>query len=150
MLNNITVMGRFTKDPELRQTQNETPVCSFSIACERDGGKETDFIDCTAWRHTADFISKYFMKGMMAVIVGRLQIRKYTDKDGNKRTAPEIVVDRVYFGESKRKADADERPPMPSDADAPPEVDQQGLAALAAAYPKNVQYAESDGALPWE
>ena len=152
MLNNITIAGRFVRDPELRMTQNETPVCSFSIACERDGGKETDFIDCTAWRHTADFISKYFTKGMLAVIVGRLQIRKYTDKDGNKRTAPEVVVDRVYFGESKRKSDLDERPPFPDEKDAQPPVDMEqtkrDLDELSQF--SNVRFADADGALPWE
>lgn len=150
MLNNITVMGRLVRDPELRHTRNETPVASFSVACERDGGNETDFIDCTAWRHTADFVGKYFTKGSLVIVNGRLQIRKYKDRDCNNRIAPEIMVDRVYFGESKRRSDSEERPPFPSDADAPPEVDQQGLAELAADYPNNVQFADADAPLPWE
>ena len=152
MLNQVCLMGRLAHDPELRKTQNDTAVCSFSIACERDGnGKETDFLDCTAWRQTAEFVSQYFMKGSMVVVVGRLQIRKYKDRDGNNRTAPEIMVDRVYFGESKKRNDAEERPPHPTDADAPPEVDQAGLAALASAYPGNVQFADpgDDGDLPF-
>ena len=106
MLNTITVMGRLTKDPELRYTQNETPVTTFTVACERDfgsnGKKETDFIECIAWRNTAEFISKYFSKGSLAVVAGRLQIRDWTDKEGNKRRNAEILADSVYFGESKK------------------------------------------------
>lgn len=104
MLNHIVIMGRLTKDPELRSTGNNTPVASFTVACDRDFGekKETDFINCVAWRHTGEFVSKYFTKGSMAVVSGRLQIRSYTDRDGNKRTAPEVIVDNIYFGESKR------------------------------------------------
>lgn len=106
MLNNITIMGRLTKDPELRRTQSGIAVTSFSIACDRDykpegGERETDFVDCVAWRGTAEFVQKYFAKGRMAVVSGRLQIRPWTDKDGNKRRATEIVADNVYFGDSK-------------------------------------------------
>ena len=118
MLNEVVLQGRLTRDPELRYTQNQTPVASFTLACERDTkDKTTDFIDCTAWRHTAEFVNNYMTKGQMIVVTGRLQIRQWNDKDGNKRSAPEINVDNAYFAENKRKADADERPPMPSDDD---------------------------------
>ena len=106
MLNRIEIMGRLTADPVLRYTQNQTPVTSFNIACERDfGAKETDFIDCTAWRQTAEFVNKYFKKGSMAVIAGRLQMRKWTDNNGNNRITAEIQVDNIYFGDSKKKDD---------------------------------------------
>ena len=107
MLNHIGLMGRLTRDPELRYTQSQTPVASFSLAVDRDFGrgeeKQTDFIDCVAWRQTGEFVSKYFQKGSMAVVSGRLQIRDWTDRDGNKRRSAEVVVDNVYFGESKRR-----------------------------------------------
>ena len=107
MLNHIVLMGRLTRDPELRYTQSQTPVASFSLAVDRDFGrgeeKQTDFIDCVAWRQTGEFVSKYFQKGSMAVVSGRLQIRDWTDRDGNKRRSAEVVVDNVYFCESKRR-----------------------------------------------
>lgn len=112
MLNHIVVMGRLTRDPELRYTQSQIPVVSFTVAVDRDfgnrdgGERQTDFIDCVAWRHTAEFVSKYFFKGSMAVVSGRLQIREWTDREGNKRRSAEIVADNVYFGESKRRDDA--------------------------------------------
>jgi len=108
MLNAITIMGRLTRDPELRYTQAGTPVASFTLAVDRDfapkdgGERETDFIDCVAWRGTGEFVSKYFSKGQMAVASGRLQIRPWEDKDGNKRRSAEIVAEHVYFGESKK------------------------------------------------
>ena len=108
MLNHITIMGRLTRDPELRRTGSGTAVASFTLAVDRDFGKnengerETDFIDCVAWRHTGEFVSKYFTKGRMAVVSGRLQIRSWTDKDGNKRRTAEVVADNVYFGDSRR------------------------------------------------
>ena len=108
MLNHITIMGRLTRDPELRRTGTGIAVASFTVAVDRDfgknenGEKETDFIDCVAWRQTGEFVSKYFTKGSMAVVSGRLQIRGWTDKDGNKRRSAEVVADNVYFGESKR------------------------------------------------
>ena len=109
MLNHITVMGRLTKDPELRRTATGTAVTSFTIACDRDfgenGQKETDFLDCVAWRGTAEFVERNFSKGRMIVVSGRLQIRGWTDKDGNKRRTAEIVADNVYFGDSKRDGD---------------------------------------------
>ncbi len=108
MLNHITIMGRLTRDPELRRTGSGIAVASFTLAVDRDysprdgGERETDFIDCVAWRQTGEFVSKYFTKGRMAVVAGRLQIRSWTDKDGNKRRSAEIVADNVYFGDSKR------------------------------------------------
>lgn len=108
MLNHITIMGRMTKDPELRRTGSGVAVASFTVAVDRDfsgkdgGEKETDFIDCVAWRGTGEFVDKYFKKGSMAVVSGRLQIRSWTDKDGNKRRSAEVVADNVYFGEAKR------------------------------------------------
>ena len=105
MLNRITIMGRLVRDPELRRTQSDIPVCSFTLACDRDfkinGEKVTDFIDIVAWRSTAEFVSKYFTKGRMAVIDGRLQLRDWTDRDGNKRRSAEIVADNVHFGDSR-------------------------------------------------
>ena len=112
MLNHITIMGRLTRDPELRRTGSGVAVASFTVAVDRDfspkdgGEKETDFIDCVAWRQTGEFVSKYFTKGRMAVVSGRLQIRSWTDKDGNKRRTAEIVADNVYFGDSKRDGDS--------------------------------------------
>ena len=108
MLNHITIMGRLTRDPELRRTGSGIAVASFTLAVDRDfGGKdggerETDFIDCVAWRQTGEFVSKYFTKGRMAVVSGRLQIRNWNDKEGNKRRTAEVVADNVYFGDSKR------------------------------------------------
>ena len=112
MLNHITIMGRLTRDPELRRTGSGVAVASFTVAVDRDfggrdgGEKETDFIDCVAWRQTGEFVSKYFTKGRMAVVSGRLQIRSWTDKDGNKRRTAEVVADNVYFGDSKRDGDS--------------------------------------------
>lgn len=154
MLNNVTIMGRLVRDPELRYTQNQTPVASFSLACERDSKDKTaDFIDCTAWRRIAEIINEYMMKGQLIVVTGRIQIRQWTDKDGNKRSAPEINVDNAYFAESKRKSDPDERPPMPSDADAPPDINNEppsDLDALMQNFPDSVRFADDDGTLPWE
>ena len=112
MLNKIIIMGRLTRDPELRRTGSGTAVTSFSLACDRDfksqsGDKETDFIDVVAWKNTAEFVSKYFSKGRMAVVEGRLQIRDWTDKAGNKRTTAEVVADNVYFADSKRSESND-------------------------------------------
>ena len=108
MLNKVIVMGRLVRNPELRRTNSGTAVASFTIACDRDfksdgGEREADFIECVAWRNTAEFVSKYFTKGRMAVVSGRLQTRNWTDKEGNKRKATEIIAESVYFGDSKRK-----------------------------------------------
>lgn len=108
MLNRIIIMGRLGKDPELRHTQSGTPVASFSLAVDRDfkdkntGERVTDWIDVVAWRQTGEFVSRYFTKGRMAVVEGRLQMRDWTDRDGNKRRSAEVVADNVYFGDSKR------------------------------------------------
>lgn len=102
MLNRITIMGRLTRDPELRYTQSQTPVASFTLAVDRDfGDKQTDFIDCVAWRNTAEFVSKYFTKGMMAIADGSLQLRDWTDNNGNKHRNAEVIVSSIYFGEKK-------------------------------------------------
>ena len=111
MLNHITIMGRLVRDPELRRTGSGVAVASFTVAVDRDfggrdgGEKETDFIDCVAWRQTGEFVSKYFTKGRMIVVSGRLQIRSWTDKDGNKRRTAEVVADNCYFGDSKRDSE---------------------------------------------
>lgn len=133
MLNKIFVMGRFTRDPELRRTQSGLPVASFSLAVDREfkgqnGQRETDFIDVVAWRGTAEFVSKFFTKGRMAVVEGRLQMRDWSDKDGNKRKSAEIVADTVYFGDSKKEV-------APNDGYQPA---QQGFFPVA------------DGHLPWD
>ena len=111
MLNKIFIMGRLTRDPELRRTQTGTPVASFSLAVDRDfkdkstGERATDFIDVVAWRQTAEFVSRYFTKGRMAVVEGRLQIRDWTDKEGGKRRSAEVIADQIYFGDSRRDGD---------------------------------------------
>lgn len=117
MLNKIFLMGRLTRDPEMKRTKSGTAVTSFSLAVDRDykgqsGERETDFIDCTAWRNTAEFVSSYFTKGRMAVVEGRLQVKDWKDQDGNSRRSWTVVADNVYFGDSKRVSG--------SDTDAPP------------------------------
>ncbi len=126
MLNHIVIMGRLTAAPELRYTQQNTPVASFTVAVDRDyqqGGseKQTDFIPCVAWRKTAEFVSKYFTKGSMAVASGRLQLRDWTDKDGNKRRTAEVVAESVYFGESKKRDASPDVPfeEIPDDGELP-------------------------------
>ena len=112
MLNHITIMGRLTRDPELRRTGSGIAVTSFTVAVDRDfsgkdgGEKEVDFIDCVAWRNTAEFVNSYFTKGRMAVVSGRLQIRSWKDKDGNNRRTAEVVAEHVYFGDSNKKEDS--------------------------------------------
>ena len=111
-MNQVVLMGRLTRDPELRRTQTGVSVASFTLAVDRgytsrDGGeRQTDFIDCVAWRSTGEFVSKYFVKGQMAAVTGRLQIREWTDREGNKRRSAEVVVDNVYFTESKKSREA--------------------------------------------
>ena len=135
MLNQINIMGRLTKDPELRRTGSGTAVASFTIACDRDfsnkesGEKETDFIDCVAWRGTAEFVSKYFTKGRMAVVEGKIQVRDWMDKEGNKRKAVEVEVREACFVTGKEdgnkpteytpKPAADEYTPISDDEDLP-------------------------------
>lgn len=116
MLNNATIIGRFVRDPELRHTGSGLPVAPFTLAVDRDfknadGKREADFIDCVAWRNTAEFVSQYFTKGRMAAVTGQLQVRSWTDKEGNKRRTTEIVADNVYFADSKHDA------PKPTVAD---------------------------------
>lgn len=117
MLNKIIIMGRLTRDPEMRHTQNGTAVASLTLACDRDfkpknGEKETDFIDVVVWGKTAEFAANYFTKGRMAIVEGRLQVRNWQDKDGNKRKTSEVVADRMYFGDSKQE---DKKQPAPAD-----------------------------------
>ena len=149
MLNKIILMGRLTRDPELRRTGSGTAVTSFSLAVDRDfksqgGEKETDFIDIVAWRNTAEFVSKYFTKGRMAVVEGRLQMRNWTDRDGNKRVSAEVVADNVYFGDSKRDGG--------SDFGAPAYGDRSGGYASQAPMGGHSDFAEigeEDGELPF-
>lgn len=127
MLNNVIIMGRLTRDPELRRTQGGTAVTSFTMAVDRDfksqsGEKETDFIDVVAWRSTAEFVAKYFTKGRMAVVEGRIQVRDWQDKDGNRRKSVEVVADNVYFADSKR----DSKPQESRDDQAFDEIEDDG------------------------
>ena len=148
MLNRIVIMGRLTRDPELRRTQNGTAVTSFSVAVDRDfksresGEKATDFIDIVAWRNTAEFVSKYFTKGRMAVVEGRLQIRDWKDREGNNRRSAEVIADNVYFGDSKRdNADGGSFNQSQGYAQSFNQVPQQQPAYQA---PQNVSAAPSD------
>ena len=138
MLNHITIMGRLTRDPDIRRTPNGTSVTSFTLAVDRDfsspdGERATDFIDCVAWRGTADFVGKYFIKGKMAVVSGRLQIRDWTDRDGGKRRSAEVIADNVYFGDSVKKEEAGAKPAeipvtdKPAEGFAPVEEDDGDL-----------------------
>lgn len=131
MLNKIVLMGRLTADPVLRYTQTNKPVASFRLAVNRDFGEGADFIDVVAWNKTADFVSKYFFKGSMALVSGRLQMRVYTDKVCNKRTAAEVVADSIYFGDSKSKAE-------PRTTTAPKDIPADDWEDI------------DDGPLPWE
>ena len=123
MLNHATIMGRLVRDPELRRTSSGTAVASFTLACDRDysdkqsGERETDFIDCVAWRSTAEFAARYFTKGRMAIVDGRLQIRNWTDKEGNKRRSAEVAAERVYFGDSKKDGTAQPEASQPEFAE---------------------------------
>lgn len=151
MLNKIVLMGRLTHDPELRRTGSGIAVASFSLAVDRDfgssannGEKETDFIDVVAWRNTAEFVSKYFAKGRMAVVAGRLQIRPWTDKEGNKRRSAEVVADSVYFGDSKRSEDGQTSQQQSQQAS------YQGAASYGSAYTQNFDEIDTDdGDLPF-
>ena len=160
MLNHIVIMGRLTRDPELRRTGTGIAVASFSVAVDRDfggrdgGERETDFIDCVAWRTTGEFVSKYFTKGSMIVVSGRLQIRNWTDKDGNKRRTAEVVADNVYFGESKRSAEGGtpyggnsySAPAAPSYGSAPTPNYGDGYGAPASAPASDFAMLEDDDA----
>ena len=151
MLNRVVIMGRLARDPELRRTQTGVSVTSFRIACDRDfksqnGEKEADWIDIVAWRNTAEFVSKYFQKGRMAIVEGRLQTRDWTDKDGNRRVAVEVVADNIYFGDSKRDTNGS------NNYDAAPAFDAPAVGGYAAPVGDNNQFAEideDDGDLPF-
>ncbi|MEG0779472.1 MAG: single-stranded DNA-binding protein [Oscillospiraceae bacterium] len=150
MLNHIFIMGRLTRDPELRRTQNGTAVTSFSLAVDRDfksqsGEKETDFIDVVAWRQTAEFVAKYFAKGRMAVVEGRLQLRDWTDKDGGKRRSAEVVAENVYFGDSKPGGAA----PAGDSFAAPRYNSAPGAPTAAPAQSDFAEIGEEDGELPF-
>ena len=150
MLNHITIMGRLTRDPELRRTGSGTAVASFTVAVDRDyapkdgGERKTDFINCVAWSQTGEFISKYFSKGRMIVVDGRLEIRDWTDKDGNKRTTAEIRVENAYFGDSKRDSDGGNTYAAPAPAFG-------GYSAPAASAPASdfAMLADDDAQLPF-
>ncbi len=148
MLNHIVLMGRLTRDPELRRTQTGVAVASFSLAVDRDfqnrdsGEKQTDFIDIVAWRSTAEFVSKYFTKGKMAVVSGRLQIRDWTDREGGKRRSAEVVADNVYFGDSKRDGAA---PAQGGSSYDRPSYGNYDAPAISADFSE----AEDDGELPF-
>ena len=161
MLNRIVLMGRLTRDPELRHTQTGTPVASFTLAVDRDfkdkttGEKATDFIDIVAWRSTGEFVSRYFTKGRLAVVEGRLQLRDWTDKEGNKRRSAEVVADNVYFGDSKRDAEAagvsvsGSYAPPPSGGYAPPPSAPGGYGVPAGGGDQFADFSEDDGELPF-
>ena len=140
MLNVITIMGRLTRDPELRRTGNGVAVASFTLAVDRDftgkdNEKVTDFIDCVAWRNTGEFVSKYFGKGRMACVQGSLQMREWTDKDGNKRRSAEVIASNVYFADSKSAAEnGNSRPTAPT---------------FAAPAASNFEMIDDDGQLPF-
>ena len=151
MLNRIILMGRLTRDPELRRTGSGTAVTSFSLAVDRDfksqsGEKETDFIDIVAWRNTAEFVSKYFTKGRMAVVEGRLQIRDWTDKDGGKRRSAEVVADNVYFGDSKHGGDNSGYNPGYAPAPASHSAAPSNFSASGSDF---AEIGEDDGELPF-
>lgn len=152
MLNKIFLMGRLTRDPELRYTQSQTPVASFSIACDHDyvdanGNRGVDFFDIVAWRHKADFVSKYFQKGSPIVVVGRLQAREWTDRDGNKRRSLEVIAEDVYFAGKKTESTAQPAARTYSDEDAPPPPLPPlppDLEELAERYPDAVSVEDGD------
>ena len=157
MLNRIILMGRLTRDPELRHTQTGTPVASFSLAVDRDfkdrntGEKATDFIDIVAWRQTAEFVSRYFTKGRMAVVEGRLQIRVWTDKEGGKRRSAEVVADNIYFGDSKRDAEGagSYAPPAYGGYPAPAPAPAQPAYSAPGGGDQFADLSDDDGELPF-
>ncbi len=155
MLNQIVLMGRLTRDPELRYTQSQTPVASFTLAVDRDfngrdsGEKQTDFIDIVAWRQSAEFVSKYFTKGSMAIVTGRLQIRDWTDREGNKRRSAEVVADRVMFGESKRNRDENGYAPRGGNDGGQSRGNYQSFDSAPSDSPFSEQNGADDGELPF-
>lgn len=158
MLNHIVIMGRLTRDPVLRYTQSQVPVATFTLAVDRDfgnrdgGERQTDFIDVVAWRSTGEFVSKYFSKGSMAVASGRLQIRDWTDREGNKRRSAEIVADNVYFGESKRSRDENAGAQRAYSAPAPAQSyddDYRSFDSADGGGPAFSDLSDADGDLPF-
>ena len=153
MLNRIIIMGRLVADPELRTTPGGGTVATVRLAVDRDfrnkqtGERETDFINVVAWRQTAEFVSRYFAKGRMAVVEGRLQIRPYTDRDGNKRTAAEVVAENVYFGDSRRDGDSGSYAPPPFAQSAP--ASSSGGYAAPTGEDQFAELADDDGDLPF-
>ena len=150
MLNKIFIMGRLTRDPELRRTQNGTAVTSFTLAVDRDfknadGTKDTDFIDVVAWRNTAEFVSKYFSKGRMIVVSGSLQSRKWQDRNGQNRISWEVIADNVYFGDSKRDSAGD----MGGSYAAPAYTAPAGGYSAPVGGPSGFTEIEDDGDLPF-
>ena len=151
-LNRVVIMGRLTRDPELRRTQTGTAVTSFSLAVDRDfksresGEKATDFIDVVAWRQTAEFVCQYFAKGRMAVVEGRLQIRDWKDKDGNNRRSAEVVADNIYFGDSKRDG-AGDYGSAPAPSYSAPAAGSYG--SPAGGHSDFAEIGEEDGELPF-
>ena len=145
MLNKVIIMGRLTHDPEIKKVNSDISVCSFSIACDRDivnkqnNERETDFFDVTAWRSTADFVGKYFGKGRMIVVVGRLQKRNYTDKESNKRSAVDIIAENVYFGDSKKDSETSDNASAPT----------TGYATAPSQNSDFANVGEEDGKLPF-
>ena len=151
MLNKVIIMGRLVKDPELRRTQSGTAATSFRIAADRDfksqdGSKQADFFDVVAWRNTAEFVSKYFTKGRMAVVEGRLQIRDWTDRDGGKRRSAEVIAANVYFGDSKRDSAGDYGS---APAYGAPASGYAAPAAPAGGHSDFAEIGEEDGELPF-
>ena len=155
MLNHIVIMGRLARDPELRHTQTGTPVASFRLAVDRDfkdkntGERATDWIDVVAWRGTGEFVSRYFTKGRMAVVEGRLQIRDWTDREGGKRRSAEVVADNIYFGDSKRDSGGDYGSPPPYGSPAPA---YSGSGHSSASRSESTDFSEvneEDGELPF-
>lgn len=156
MLNKIFIMGRLARDPELRHTQTGTPVASFTLAVDRDfkdkntGERGTDWIDVVAWRGTAEFVSRYFSKGRMAVVEGRLQIRDWTDKEGNKRRSAEVVADSIYFGDSKRDSDGGSYSPFnQTPSYASPSPAPSGFGAPSTEGDQFAELTDNDGELPF-
>ena len=155
MLNHITIMGRLVRDPELRTTQAGVSVTSFTVAVDRDfggrdgGERQTDFIDCVAWRSTGEFVSKYFHKGSMIVVSGRLQSRKWQDRDGNNRTSWEINADNVYFGESRRDGDSGRSDSFSGNSFSSSGSFDSGRTGAPAASNTFVELDDGDGELPF-
>ena len=154
MLNRVILMGRITQDLELKQTTGGTSVLSFTVAVDRSYAKQgeerqTDFINCVAWRQTAEFVNKYFTKGSMAVVSGRLQIRDWTDRDGGKRRSAEVVVDNIYFGESKRRDSGDSRSDSYSNSYSRPSSGYDAPRSVNSAPSAFSELDDGDGELPF-